>query len=901
MLPGTDRVSENQEPFRDDFAVRAGRFVCPCGAFFALKIQKATSPKQLEEFSKEAANLEKLRGHSNIVQIRDHAIVNQHVVILMELAACDLQSFFRRSEYSFDISGMLSIWHSLVKAVDAAHKQEIIHRDLKPGNFLLVPIAPPFAEKILATTTVPPEKFEFRIVNKFGQLQRDADEMVPNNMPDVELILRDQETGLVAHTLHLVLKVSDFGLASPLDPDLSHLSVRGHAGTLKYMAPETFRPSADGVQRLCKRVDVWALGVILFQMLGEGRTPYDRYCTKDNFIGAAVAIQSEVIHKEVMKFDRCKIWAGERERLEKDLRAWEGANGDGYRSANVCRSATAVSLLSTEFLFRICKKCLAFEACDRVETGDLKKWVGDLLDGDWWKQTMEGLGDVGVQALLAGVSSVKDHESEADAENLDGENLVQRGVFNARIEQVFFPELRRLPIPSASGTMMASDEESSASRGARRPRKRPPPATQFPFPGTNLSTCFPPRNVVAVVFLIAIVFTIVLAVGLYFLILPSGRMESKLVEESLPGDGGMVPTGEVPVSSVAAWSKPIISGGGSFLAPTAGVGGGGSGGGNVLAPSAGGGGNNVLAPSAGVGRTASSPAPRPVVASASRLVGASAPPRDPSAVPKAGPSTPAPERRCAAGDPTGLGPHSKAASEAVPQHSSTEAPSIARIVLGPKAGPEDHKPSAGSPGVPGKAACMASHGRPRPIATRCVDGVEIAPPGGPALSQQVPTAGAAPLSFSTGLGLSPPPPARGPPPRRCTPADNRSVLEAPPAPLLHAPSNASASTGVEGGRIMAWDASDEGEGHTGRGPHPTRDTGTGAASTTDEGRTAAASTDEGRPRMSRAALASRRRGENRLRQSVEFQANQIRVHRRGTELLHLHPRTRAAQFGGMPV
>ena len=283
----------------DGFAVRAERFIYGCGAFFALKIQSAKSPNQMEEFAKEVVNLEKLRGHSNIVQIRDHSLrsTTRHVVILMELAACDLDTFFKRSGYSFDVSGMFSIWRSLVDAVGAAHTQDIIHRDLKPQNFLLVPIAPPFADRILATTRVPPEKFEFRIVNRFTTHN-------PKKVGDVELILRDSATGAV-QALQLIIKVSDFGLAQPLDldADVSHLSVRGHAGTIKYMAPEAFLPSADGVQRLTKHVDIWALGVMLFQMLHGGRTPYDPYCSPPGSnIRAAVAIASKDIHTEVMNW-----------------------------------------------------------------------------------------------------------------------------------------------------------------------------------------------------------------------------------------------------------------------------------------------------------------------------------------------------------------------------------------------------------------------------------------------------------------------------------------------------------------------------------------------------------------------------------------------------------------------
>ena len=60
----------------------------------------------------------------------------------------------------------------------------------------------------------------------------------------------------------------------------------------RYMAPETLKPSKDGRHHFSKAVDVWSLGVILFQMLHGGRTPFDCYL-QGNQVGAAVAIASK--------------------------------------------------------------------------------------------------------------------------------------------------------------------------------------------------------------------------------------------------------------------------------------------------------------------------------------------------------------------------------------------------------------------------------------------------------------------------------------------------------------------------------------------------------------------------------------------------------------------------------
>ena len=490
----SDRIApQDENDDGDRFAVRAGRFIYRSGTFLALKIQSAKSTHQMDEFAKEIVNLEKLRGHSNIVQIRDHSVLSKtrHVVILMELAACDLDTFFKRSGYSFAVSGVFSIWRSLVRAVGVAHTQDIIHRDLKPQNFLLVPIAPPFADRILATTAVPPEKFEFRIVNRVGDGVTTND---PEKVGDVELILRDSATDDV-QVLQLVIKVSDFGLAQPLDldanADASHLSVRGHAGTIKYMAPEAFRASADGVQRLTKHFDIWSLGVMLFQMLHGGRTPFDGYCSPGNNIRAAVAIASKDIHVEVMKFERHRVWATERKSLQRELRAVRSIGSESDTATNLCSpSAMVLSLLSTEFLFRICENCLAFEASDRVLAGDLEIWLEHLIDTEWWGETIRGLSDVAVQALLSGVSMQVDDEA-ANCQ-LDNLNLVQQGGHG--IEQVFFQELRRAtssPAPNVNANivLLPAAGEGVEERRQRRDDGEQVQAVAVPVRGDAVEKC----------------------------------------------------------------------------------------------------------------------------------------------------------------------------------------------------------------------------------------------------------------------------------------------------------------------------------------------------------------------------------------------------------------------------
>ncbi|QDT63911.1 serine/threonine protein kinase [Calycomorphotria hydatis] len=73
------------------------------------------------------------------------------------------------------------------------------------------------------------------------------------------------------------LKVGDFGLAR--DDNASKLTVSGQTvGSLRYMAPEQVR----GEEHLDGRVDLYALGCLLFEMLA-GRLPFDGLNTMDIF------------------------------------------------------------------------------------------------------------------------------------------------------------------------------------------------------------------------------------------------------------------------------------------------------------------------------------------------------------------------------------------------------------------------------------------------------------------------------------------------------------------------------------------------------------------------------------------------------------------------------------------
>lgn len=108
---------------------------------------------------------------------------------------------------------VIQIGLQIADGLETAHQQGVIHRDVKPGNLRLTPE---------------------------GQL-----------------------------------KILDFGLAKRMDPvgpatvTESFSAQRGPAGTLPYMAPEQLRE-----EKLDARTDIWAAGVVLYEM-ATGRRPFE--------------------------------------------------------------------------------------------------------------------------------------------------------------------------------------------------------------------------------------------------------------------------------------------------------------------------------------------------------------------------------------------------------------------------------------------------------------------------------------------------------------------------------------------------------------------------------------------------------------------------------------------------
>ena len=179
----------------------------------------AIDPDRVARFTREAQALAAL-NHPNIAHVYGLEPLETSAALVMEYVPGRTLESMLAGGKALPLGDVLSIGRQIAEGVEAAHERNIVHRDLKPANVMV--------------------DFEGHV------------------------------------------KILDFGLARVVDvgvsePDLMNsptmlspvATVQGVIlGTAAYMSPEQARGRA-----VDKRSDVWALGVVLWEML-TGRRPF---------------------------------------------------------------------------------------------------------------------------------------------------------------------------------------------------------------------------------------------------------------------------------------------------------------------------------------------------------------------------------------------------------------------------------------------------------------------------------------------------------------------------------------------------------------------------------------------------------------------------------------------------
>ncbi|PRP80865.1 hypothetical protein PROFUN_11420 [Planoprotostelium fungivorum] len=203
---------------------------------YALKIVTPGQEEQglMDAFVNEVEILQKLKGNPHVVQLIDHELSSESILMIQELGELDLSKFMTQNPM-MNMNHIRLFWQQMLESGDpsdisiqpsmtlfafdplpvaAAHDAGVIHTDLKPANFVF------FKGK---------------------------------------------------------LKLIDFGIARSIPSDTTNVTTDSKLGTINYMSPESLQDMNEGCgaqrMKLGKASDVWALGCILHQ-LHTGKTPF---------------------------------------------------------------------------------------------------------------------------------------------------------------------------------------------------------------------------------------------------------------------------------------------------------------------------------------------------------------------------------------------------------------------------------------------------------------------------------------------------------------------------------------------------------------------------------------------------------------------------------------------------
>ena len=180
-------------------------------AIKTIQKQKRNSESAVARFVREAQHAGTI-GHDNICEVIDFFMADDDPYIVMPLlSGASLRDILDR-DGPLPLGRVVDIIGQVLSALTAAHREQIVHRDLKPDNIFITCIG---------------DRADFVKVLDFG----------------ISKILDDS-----------------------LDPDLTDTGIV--RGTPYYMAPE----QAEGQRGFDHRIDIYAIGVILYELL-TGRRP----------------------------------------------------------------------------------------------------------------------------------------------------------------------------------------------------------------------------------------------------------------------------------------------------------------------------------------------------------------------------------------------------------------------------------------------------------------------------------------------------------------------------------------------------------------------------------------------------------------------------------------------------
>jgi len=227
----------------------------------AIKIlppERVGEAKFADRFGREAQMLARL-NHPNIVTVFDYGETDGLFYIVMEFVdGVNLRDLLRDGK--LEPKQALAIVPPICEALQYAHDKGIVHRDIKPENLLLdregrIKIADFGIAKLIGPVAAVYDRRSVAAVYDRRSVAAVYDRRTSED--------ESQRRSQTAATISIGQRRSQTAATIPIGQRRSQTAATWHAGTLGYSAPE----QTSNPQQVDHRADIYALGVVLYEML----------------------------------------------------------------------------------------------------------------------------------------------------------------------------------------------------------------------------------------------------------------------------------------------------------------------------------------------------------------------------------------------------------------------------------------------------------------------------------------------------------------------------------------------------------------------------------------------------------------------------------------------------------